>query len=112
MTSETHSAEEVTEALEGQSALSKTTEMDSESNSEPWGALSRKTPQARVEDEGGESGRRGDRAISVETLDCKAQEQGLWWAGRALWPALSVFKLLEHRSGLQAGGVDEGLQLT
>lgn len=44
MTSETHSAEEVTEALERQSALSKATEMDSESNGEPWGALSRKTP--------------------------------------------------------------------
>lgn len=72
MTSETHSAEEVTEALEGQSALSKATEMDSESNGEPWGALSRKTPQARVEDEGGESGSRGDRASSVETLDVQS----------------------------------------
>ena len=43
---------------------------------------------------------------------CKAQEQGLWWAGRALWLALRVSKLLEHRSGLQAGGVEEDLQLT
>lgn len=72
VTSETHSAEEVTEALEGQSTLSKATEMGSESNGEPWGALSRKMPQARVEDEGGERGNRGDRASSVETLDVQS----------------------------------------
>lgn len=52
--------------------MSKATEMGSESNGEPWGALSRKMPQARVEDEGGERGNRGDRASSVETLDVQS----------------------------------------
>lgn len=36
------------------------------------GALSRRTPRARVEDAGGESGSRGDRVRSVETLDVQS----------------------------------------
>ena len=100
MTSETHSAEEVTEAFEGQSTLSKAMEMGRESSGEPWGALSRRTPQARVEDEGGESGSRGDTVRSVETLDVQST---------AARPVVSREGPVAGSSSLQAIGARSGL---